>query len=244
MRCPDCQQEWTPPPDACPHCAPEEQRSQKFNRFVLCSVLLLPVGPMLWIHTYSSVVPLSVASLSIGLAIYGMSDVRRHPQRSYGGGCAVFPIAFSLLALYLLVISRYHGDKDPPWTLCMSNQKQIAQAAMMNAQEQDEVLPSVSELLPLVPEKVLRCSARCDIAVGYGYNQALQGRKLDDIVDASIMLLSADGGNAAHLITGPSDIVTTRHSKQAVIAFVDGHAELLAAGKLATVRLSPAGKGK
>lgn len=152
--------------------------------------------------------------------------------------CSVF------LALLMPFIAAPRPEK-PRVYACASNQKQIIQAALLYAQENGEVLPmaiTTNELSLL--KKVLHCPTQRSRGIGYGYNQALQGRKMDEFADYTMMPVTADGGTAQHFITTIRDIDTTRHNGHAVVAFLDGHVEQVKADKLTTLLLTTAIKPK
>jgi prepilin-type N-terminal cleavage/methylation domain-containing protein len=113
-------------------------------------------------------------------------------------------------------------------TTCLNNQKQLVTAALLFAQDHDELLPAtVTVWGDLNLDKgVLVCPTLGKKAAnGYLYNSFLAGKALGDIVDPAASLLTADGLATTNIGTKNTDI-DYRHSKKAVAGCVDGHVEV------------------
>lgn len=117
-------------------------------------------------------------------------------------------------------------------TACMSNQKQIATAAMLWAQENDEKLPGSENWFTTVgvPAKVLRCgTAGKNVSNAYVYHNYLDGKALASIIDPTAIWLSADGQHASTgadnfvSVAYANDDIDKRHDKKVIASFVDGH---------------------
>lgn len=110
---------------------------------------------------------------------------------------------------------------------CMSNQKQIALATQIWIQENDEKMPKCSEFWGGigVPAKVLVCKTAAKKPNGYGYNAFIGGKKLGEIDNPELTLLTADANSADNFIVLPTDI-DKRHGGKPISSFVDGHVEL------------------
>ncbi len=116
-------------------------------------------------------------------------------------------------------------------TSCLNNQRQIATAITMFAQDHDETLPAsttVWQELDL-PGGVLKCPSEQGTATNtYGYNTNLGqngGVALGDIARPTDELLTADwkitSSNVNLLVKGRD--VSLRHNSGYVASFVDGH---------------------
>jgi len=132
-------------------------------------------------------------------------------------------------------------------TACMSNQKQIALATTMWAQDNNEALPTAATYWTAVsvPSKVLQClTAGSSITNAYCYNNAVAGKTLQQVGDASGTVLTCDGAHALlnaggaftyrdasfpanylNVAYSPADIAY-RHGNAALASYVDGHVEL------------------
>jgi len=113
-------------------------------------------------------------------------------------------------------------------TSCINNQKQIATATLMFAQDHDELLPEASGFWGSInlDKGVLICpTAGRKVAFGYGFNSNFGGKALGELPSPETALLTADGATSDGLLVAMSDI-DKRHSNKAACAFVDGHVEV------------------
>ena len=122
-------------------------------------------------------------------------------------------------------------------TKCLSNQRQIAMAALMYCQDNtkgtQEILPASTTFWTdiNVPAAVLTCPSKKTLANGYVVPNSLGGKSLGDLPSAELVVVSADGstvftGGTANLMYTPSDY-DFRHDKSVIASFVDGHVALL-----------------
>jgi prepilin-type N-terminal cleavage/methylation domain-containing protein/prepilin-type processing-associated H-X9-DG protein len=124
---------------------------------------------------------------------------------------------------------------------CMNNQRQIAVAMLMWAQDHDETLPDESNVWPEinVDRNILMCPTKGKkVANAYVYNGTLSSITLGELPDPSQVMLTADG-NATSGTPGAFDNVAYsmddldyRHSNRTVVSFVDGHMGLGGGSKL------------
>jgi prepilin-type N-terminal cleavage/methylation domain-containing protein/prepilin-type processing-associated H-X9-DG protein len=110
-------------------------------------------------------------------------------------------------------------------TNCLNNQRQIATALLMYAQEHDEVLPARTTWpgdLNL-DKKIFVCpTAGKKTANGYAFNYWLNNQALGDVADSSATLLTADSADSNNLVyIGPD--ADYRHGGKAVVSYLDGH---------------------
>lgn len=116
-------------------------------------------------------------------------------------------------------------------TKCTSNQRQLALAASMYAQENEEKLPPVSTFWSgiNVPSAVFTCPTKKSIVNGYVYSSRLDGKSLGDLPSPETVMLTADGatlfaGGTANVWYNNNDY-DFRHDKGIIVSFVDGHVE-------------------
>ncbi len=121
---------------------------------------------------------------------------------------------------------------------CLNNQRQIAVAILMYAQDHDEVLPDHSNVWPEinVDRNILMCPTKGKkVANAYVYSYGVSGVTLGEIGDPSEELLTADGQHAStttpmvtydNIAYTPEDL-DRRHSNRFVASFADGHVATL-----------------
>jgi prepilin-type N-terminal cleavage/methylation domain-containing protein/prepilin-type processing-associated H-X9-DG protein len=120
---------------------------------------------------------------------------------------------------------------------CLNNQRQIAVAILMYAQDHDEELPDSSNVWPElnIDRNILMCPTKGKkVANAYVYHDGVSSLALGEIADPSGCLLTMDGQHAA--TTSPVtydnvaytiDDVDARHSNKFVATFADGHVDVL-----------------
>jgi len=118
-------------------------------------------------------------------------------------------------------------------TKCLSNQKQIATAILMQAQNNekfpgDTVWADLSEYENITPE-VRQCPADTAVPNGYVYNSYLAGKSVATAREGANTLLIADGLHDAGADSDPnlaysSEDILFRHNDYAVCTYADGHA--------------------
>ncbi len=117
--------------------------------------------------------------------------------------------------------------------MCTSNQKQIAMAAQMDAQEHEDhyAVPASFWGDLNLPAGVLRCPSR-DPANGYQYNSDLGGMSTAKVTEPSSIFLTVDGNSDTssagsvpnvYYNTGQLD---PKHNGSVIAAFADGHGAL------------------
>ena len=135
-------------------------------------------------------------------------------------------------------------------TQCQNNQRQIALAVLMYAQEHDESLPTAggvwkqikltsaltdnTALAQTAVSSATRCPNLASKANGYVYNVQLDNVNLGDtrITDPTSVTLITDGQHgtgAANVAFSLDDVATTRHANNFITAALDGHVTLFKA---------------
>jgi prepilin-type N-terminal cleavage/methylation domain-containing protein len=123
---------------------------------------------------------------------------------------------------------------------CSNNQRQLALALMLFAQDHNDTLPAaVSVWGDLAPDKgLLRCpSVRASAKNAYVYNASLDNLPIGNLDDPAQIFATADGnatstgGTATNVayVLGDFD---ARHRKKLLASFLDGHAMMTTADEL------------
>jgi prepilin-type N-terminal cleavage/methylation domain-containing protein/prepilin-type processing-associated H-X9-DG protein len=137
----------------------------------------------------------------------------------------------ALLAAILFPVFAKAREKARQ-TTCINNQRQLATALLLYAQDHEEVL-ATSETVwgdAALDRGVLVCpTAGKKVRNGYVYNSFAAGRALGDLATPTAMMLTTDGvaagsGTLKNIFYRPADI-DWRHTKKTIASFVDGHVE-------------------
>lgn len=178
-------------------------------------------------------------------------------QKSKGFTLIELLVVIAIIAILAAILFPVFGRarEKARQASCTSNQKQIVQAAMLYAQENDERLPATATFWVdiNVPAKVLKCLTVGNDAESmtannpYVVNNRWAGKSLAEVVDnsadpaidSSSAILVGDGYHkettVATVDNGPtvnngcymfSDF-TPRHDKKFLVGFVDGHVEMI-----------------
>jgi prepilin-type N-terminal cleavage/methylation domain-containing protein len=127
-------------------------------------------------------------------------------------------------------------------TACMNNQRQLATALLMHAQDREELLPETAEVWGALnlDKGILICpTAGKKIANGYVYNSVVGGLALGEVSNPTKMLLTADGRHTATTAPVTYDNIAYTdgdfspiHSRKFLASFVDGHVAITAKSEL------------
>ena len=116
-------------------------------------------------------------------------------------------------------------------TTCTSNQKQIALAISIYAQEHNETLPSSANFWSNIGTsgKILKCPSDKNRTINsYGQNSSINGMKLEKIDDPTATFLTADvlpnSGNVISIGNGDP-----RHRNRLIASHLDGHVSTIKA---------------
>ncbi len=129
-------------------------------------------------------------------------------------------------------------------TSCINNQKQITTAALMYAQDHDELLPTADTFWGAlsIDRGVLKCPTKSRLANGYVYANRVAGKALGELPSPETTAVTGDGATTtiqpanntfdatydgvAYLA---ADYDAGRHGGKMIASFLDGHQELLSA---------------
>jgi prepilin-type N-terminal cleavage/methylation domain-containing protein len=125
-------------------------------------------------------------------------------------------------------------------TKCLSNQRQIALACMMYAQDNDETLPAAASVWTSIgiDAKILVCPTTGDTQpIGYSYNNYIGGEALGDVDTPTQATLTMDGFTYTAATNVSSALQNTFyveadlnkvHNGKAIESYVDGHVDMSA----------------
>jgi prepilin-type N-terminal cleavage/methylation domain-containing protein/prepilin-type processing-associated H-X9-DG protein len=121
-------------------------------------------------------------------------------------------------------------------TACLNNQRQLATAVLMHAQDHDELLPEASELWGTLQldKGILVCPTAGKAVKGaYVYNGTLSAAALGDIALPDSTVMTGDGtGTSSSPAVFTVDAFALRHSKKVIVSYVDGHVSPSSTGQL------------
>jgi len=162
-----------------------------------------------------------------------------HPTRGFTLIELLVVIAIiAILAAILFPVFAKAREKARQ-TSCLNNQKQIATAAMMYAQDHDEMLPDAGSFWGAVnlDKGVLKCPTASRLTNGYVFNGALSGVALGEVKTPETKIVTGDGaftGSAATAainemfanVAYKVEHYQMRHSSKCIYSYLDGHVEL------------------
>ena len=143
-------------------------------------------------------------------------------------GCIISLVILVGLAIFLvpILVSVHRGARE---NSCVSNQKQIALATMMYAQEHDEKMPATTDFWNAIEpygisEKKLKCpEAGKKVMNSYGQNSSINGLKSDKIYTPETTFLTADARPDSNNIISVDNGDPRHNNKRLVASYVDGH---------------------
>lgn len=155
---------------------------------------------------------------------------------------AIFLLLLPVMAAMLLPALAAAKQKAMQIS-CMNNEKQLALAVMLYSGDHANHYPPAATWCDAIKtaagtEKIFKCPAanaasRCD----YAFNAKLDGMELNNVNPQTVLIFEADGGWDAH---GGPEIASSRHrGKAMVVAFADGHVEVVPASRLSSLRWNP-----
>ncbi len=133
----------------------------------------------------------------------------------------------ALLAAILFPVFAKAREKARQ-TACLNNQRQIATAILMQAQDNEELLPESSTVWGSLglDKGVMVCPTKgVKTKNGYGYSTFISGAALGDIASPATEPMVADAKSTNNVLTGRGD-VDFRHGGKVLSAYCDGHVEI------------------
>ena len=146
-------------------------------------------------------------------------------QKMTCGILLAIPMVFFLL-LFLSIMNMARTKSAQ--TDCASNQKQIALAIQMYAQEHNDIMPSTAGFWGAVTAngvngKILHCPKdKKRVKNSYGQNSSINGLKLEDIINPEDIFLTAEATPESKNILSFNN-GAPRHAGKIIASYVDGH---------------------
>ncbi|MEI7831868.1 MAG: hypothetical protein WCJ56_01535 [bacterium] len=147
-------------------------------------------------------------------------------------------LVLALLVGFLFPLYERSREKDGQgYYSCSSNQRQIATAFTIYANENNDTFPDAATAWVNIDKydgpRLLRCPGIVDSGNAFVFNAILSRKRAEEIKDPTSIFLTADGTSSPIAGTYPNvaysltNIDTTRHKKKFYASFVDGHVQLL-----------------
>ena len=117
---------------------------------------------------------------------------------------------------------------------CLSNLKQLALAALMYAQDHDEVFPRADNWCDAISpymknDEIFKCPSDPEHDYGYAFNRNLSGKRLGEIrrPAETVLIFDSTAGKKNAADTGQSWPAGGRHNGGNNCAWADGHVKWL-----------------
>ena len=176
---------------------------------------------------------------AIIFGIVALVKIGKSSGRLKGSGLAIGGIAtpvatLPIMAILLAILIPAMGQvrEKAQQVVCISNMKGLAMATMIYANDYDDSFPTANQWCDLliseadVSEKSFYCKEQPDGSFSYGFNKNLDGLKISDVGQNTVMIFESDGDRNA--TGGPEMLAAERHEGRGCnIVFVDGHVEFV-----------------
>jgi prepilin-type processing-associated H-X9-DG protein len=190
----------------------------------------------------------STALAGLILGIWAVAKISDSGGALRGRGLAVAGIIVSGIFLLtmpaaMLLPALAAAKQKAMMINCMNNEKQLALGVILYSSDHTNHFPPAATWCDAIKpsvgtEIVFKCpaaspSSRC----GYAFNAKLDGLDVAKINPQTVVIFEADTGWDAH---GGPELLAARHrAKSSVVAFADGHVELVTEGRLNSLRWDP-----
>jgi prepilin-type processing-associated H-X9-DG protein len=189
---------------------------------------------------------LSIPTLFLGaiagiiLGALALPQIRSSGGRLKGDGLAVagivisgasFVLVLPILAAILFPVFAQAREKAR-MSACMSNEKELAMAMMMYAQDYNDCLPPASKWADVSgayvrSKTIFKCPAAIEQNLGYAFNRALDAKPMGTIDEPSMIPELFDANAISWNAAGGPEIASLRHNRGLNVAFADGHVKWL-----------------
>ncbi len=195
------------------------------------------------------------APVGLVLGFMAHSRIRSSNGRLTGSGLATAGIVLSLIVVLVgllgfmagLLLPALAKAKERSQTIaCISNGKQLALGLILFANSNTNRLPSASSWCDSVattmgsPSAFLCVKEDASQRSHYGFNARLDGIEMSEIkiLSLTVMIFEIDGG--WNVSGGPERMLkSSRHGRQFVVGFADGHVESVNEARLQQLRWDP-----
>ncbi len=167
-----------------------------------------------------------------------MHTCRRHacPRRLAGFTLVELLVVIAILGILLYLLSPVFAKAREKMrqTTCLSNQRQLAMALLMEMKGgAAERFPTAEEVWTVTKfdPQLLQCPGNpAEMANSYAFNGLLSDTALHSVVSPTSTILTGDAKSSAaatnNVVTDPADF-DRRHTGRFVASFVDGHVKLI-----------------
>ncbi len=152
------------------------------------------------------------------------------PRRRVGFTLIELLVVIAIIAILAAILFPVFAKarEKARQTTCINNQRQMATAITLYAQDHEEILPTAASVwgdLGLTKGVLVCPTAGVKVPNGYGYNATLSAVALGDVTAPAAMVLTSDAqaGTTGNLITDYDSHGDARHGKSLILACVDGH---------------------
>jgi prepilin-type processing-associated H-X9-DG protein len=183
---------------------------------------------------------LGISPVGLVLGIISLNRINSSNGQLTGKWMAITGIVLSSFALIMIPImaailfpvfakARMKARETTYVETCLSNQRQMAAAMIMYAQDHENTFPpdkTVWTDINVDPAILICPTADKSKTISYGYNKGMSKLTIQATPEYFNLMLTADGGNAANQLTGVGDM-QFRHLNQCAASYVDGHAAMV-----------------
>ncbi len=175
-----------------------------------------------------TVFALLLAAGACTLGIISLLVIRLTAKQLRGAGSAAIAIIVAASFLLFQTVPAFTRIRETSKRIsCRQNLEQLSIAILAYAQDHDGYLPNPTkwcDLLiqhdPNIPRSVFMCPTGKNGLCTYGFNKTLDGLRLSDIPEDTVILFETkEGWN----ITGATEIFVIRHGDVSNILFPEGH---------------------
>jgi prepilin-type processing-associated H-X9-DG protein len=191
------------------------------------------------------------ALVGLILGLVSMGRIKKSGGRLGGSGIALAGTIVSAVFLLMLpvlaamLLPALAKAKQKAQTIqCLNNSRQLALAVRIYASENKNQLPPAATWCDAIQrqvgsDRIFKCSAadvteRCS----YAFNSKLNGADVDKLDPNTVVIFESSGGwnlsGGRELLPQPS-----RHGGKFIIAFADGHAEVVPESRINALHWDP-----
>jgi prepilin-type N-terminal cleavage/methylation domain-containing protein/prepilin-type processing-associated H-X9-DG protein len=147
-------------------------------------------------------------------------------------------VVIAIIAILAAILFPVFGKarEKARQTTCSNNQRQLAIAAQLFAQDNDDILPEEATVWGdlKIDKGILACPSKAKTRNGYVFNRNVCGMAIAEMADPSREIISMDGQHAAtpapaltyaNLGYAAADVDLSRHGGRCIASYADGHVE-------------------
>ena len=160
------------------------------------------------------------------------TDRRTGMRVSSGFTLVELLVVIAILAVLMYILSPVlaKAREKVRQTTCLSNQRQISMAIIMEVRDVNERFPTAEEVWSAIKLKsdILICPTSDEKDNSYGYNAAISDQPMAAIISPTSTIVTGDAlhGLPGNIVVTP-DQYDRRHNGSFIAGFVDGHVKLI-----------------